>query len=261
MNKFLLCTALAVLLLSCGDDASKIIVLGQTKEFTESMSFTILDEEETGIGFTNSITETDSFNFFNFEYIYNGGGIAVGDINNDGLDDIYFSGNQVSDKLYLNKGDMKFEDITETAIGAKSSEGWHTGVSMVDVNSDGWLDIYVCRSGLPENIDLLGNLLFINNKDNTFSESSSEYGVDVKRKTTQSVFFDYDNDGDLDLYVLNHPNRDDVGKAMNDIWALVEKGSPDSDVFLQNDDGFYHDVSKAVGIGNHAYGLGVLLLM
>jgi len=224
---------------------------------TISMSFQTLTSEKTGINFTNTISETEDFNFFNYEYIYNGGGIAVGDINNDGLIDIYFSGNQVSDKLYLNKGNMTFEDITPSAIGNTASEGWHTGVSMVDVNQDGWLDIYVCRSGIPSDTNLLGNLLYINNKDNTFSEKSTFYGIDIKRKTTQSAFIDFDNDGDLDLYVMNHPNQSDNKTSVGAINDLIKKGSPDSDMFLENVDGVFKDVSRQVGINNHAYGLGI----
>ena len=225
------------------------------------MGFTVLDKEATGISFKNTLTETDTFNFFKYEYIYNGGGVAVGDINNDGLDDIYFTGNQVEDKLYLNEGNLKFKDITKSAIGPKASEGWHTGVLMQDVNGDGWLDIYVSRSGLDAKPDLLGNLLFINNQDNTFSEESAKYGVDIKRPTTQSVFFDMDNDNDLDLYVMNHPyNLDNTGgerKSVQEVERLIKSGSPYSDVLLENIDGKYHDVTKKAGVSNHAFGLGI----
>ncbi|MGV6862426.1 MAG: VCBS repeat-containing protein [Putridiphycobacter sp.] len=246
-----------VYLLSCQSNSNEN--KSETKEVSEQMYFTTLTPAETGISFSNNLTETDELNYFTYEYMYNGGGVAVGDINNDGLTDIYFTGNQVSDKLYLNKGDMKFEDITSSAIGDKASEGWHTGVSMVDINQDGWLDIYVCRSGLQEDKDLLGNLLFINNKNNTFSEKATEFGVDVKRKTTQSVFFDFDNDNDLDLYVMNHPNQNKDGKTMSvgAVNDLIKKGSPDSDVLLENVDGSFVDITKKAGMSNHAYGLGV----
>jgi len=245
--------------LSCSNHENKNNVDPSTeKEAEESMSFTTLTAEESGIEFTNTITETDSFNFFNYEYMYNGGGVAVGDINNDGLIDVYFTGNQVSDKLYLNKGDMNFEDITKTAIGQKSSEGWHTGVSMIDVNQDGWLDIYVCRSGPDDLKEVRSNLLYINNHDNTFTEKAKDYGVDVDRKTTQAIFFDYDNDGDLDLYVMNHSNKSKDGKKLSIglVNDLIKQGSPDSDVMLENQNGKFIDVTKKVGISNHAYGLG-----
>ena len=148
----------------------------------DNMKFETLTSEETGIDFYNTVTENDSFNFYTYEYIYNGAGVAVGDINNDGLTDIYFSGNQVQDKLYLNKGDMKFEDISATAFAPDANEGWHTGVNMVDVNGDGWVDIYVCRSGDPADRALMANLLFINNHDNTFTERGAEYGVDIAKR-------------------------------------------------------------------------------
>lgn len=229
------------------------------EEVKKGVSFKQLSSEETNILFSNTINDVDSINFFNYEYIYNGGGVAVGDINNDGLTDIYFTGNQVEDKLYLNKGDFKFEDITESAIGNFAGQGWHTGVSMVDINNDGWLDIYVCRSGIPSNKENLRNLLFVNNKDNTFSEEGKLYGVDIKRKTTHSSFFDMDNDGDLDLYVMNHPNQQGGGKksSVGDIKDLIKRGSPESDVLLENIDGKYVDITKASGISNHAYGLGI----
>lgn len=254
--------AISMVFFSCSSNGG-----GENVESTDStkfsMSFTTLTVAETGIDFSNNITESDSFNFFNYEYIYNGGGVAVGDINNDGLTDIYFTGNQVSDKLYLNKGEMKFEDITEKAIGAKASEGWHTGVVMVDINNDGWMDIYVSRSGKPTNKNLLANLLFVNNGDNTFTEKGAEYGVDVKRTTTQSAFFDYDNDGDLDLYVMNHPyntaNTNEQKKSVQEVEAMAKKGSEFSDVFLENVDGHFVDISKKAGIANHSFGLGLAI--
>jgi hypothetical protein len=246
-------------LYSCNSNTNESNKKSNTTSVKESMSFTTLGSSETGIDFKNLVQESEELNYFTYEYMYNGGGVAVGDINNDGLTDIYFTGNQVSDKLYLNKGNMKFEDITDKAIGQLASEGWHTGVSMADINQDGFLDIYVCRSGLPKNSDLLSNLLFINNGDNTFTEKGQEYGVNIKRKTTQSVFFDFDNDGDLDLYVMNHPNQDKSGKKLSVglINDLIKKGSPDSDMMLENKDGKFIDITKQAGMSNHAYGLGV----
>ncbi len=223
-----------------------------------SMSFETLDESTTGIDFYNSITESEDFNFYNYEYIYNGGGVAVGDINNDGLTDIYFTGNQVQDKLYLNKGDMQFEDITETAFDANANDGWHTGVNMVDINNDGWLDIYVCRSGSPEDETQLQNMLFVNNQDNTFTERGEEFGVNVQKRSTHSIFFDYDNDGDLDLYVLNHPVRDpSIDRVTVDELMQIKKYGRDAHVFLENQDGKYVDVTAKAGIEINCFGLGV----
>lgn len=239
---------------------------GQTENkdsLSTTMSFKTLTPEESGITFTNSIKETDSFNFFNYEYIYNGGGVAVGDINNDGLSDIYFTGNQVSDKLYLNKGNLKFEDITNSAIGKRAAEGWRTGVVMVDINNDGWLDIYVSRSGNPADRRLMQNQLYINNKNLTFTEAAAEYGVNSQRPTTQSAFFDYDNDGDLDLYIMNHPyntsNTREDKKSVFEVERIAKMGSDFSDQLFRNDNGKYVDVSKEAGIANHAFGLGLAI--
>jgi hypothetical protein len=222
------------------------------------MEFETLDGAKTGIDFYNTIEESEDFNFYNYEYIYNGGGVAVGDINNDGLTDIYFTGNQVEDKLYLNKGDMQFEDITSTAFEEGANDGWHTGVNMVDINGDGWLDIYVCRSGSPEDETLLQNMLFVNNQDNTFTEKGAEFGVNVQKRSTHSVFFDYDNDGDLDLYVLNHPVRDEtVTKVTLDQLKQIKKFGRDAHVFLENQDGKFVDKTVAAGIEINCYGLGI----
>lgn len=223
-----------------------------------SMSFEQVSPEVSKIDFKNSITEDEKFNFFNYEYIYNGGGVAVGDINNDGLTDIYFTGNQVSDKLYLNKGEMVFEDITSSALPENFNEGWHTGVNMVDVNGDGWVDIYVARSGNPEDKTLLQNLLFINNGDNTFSEKGEEYGVNIQKRSTHAAFFDYDNDGDLDLYVLNHPmNNGDIQLLTSAEIKRIKSDGEDADMLLENVDGKFVDVTKSAGIKSNCFGLGV----
>src|SRR5437870_2255319 len=161
--------------------------------------FRRLPPERTGITFANTITTSDSNNALTNAYIYNGAGVAIGDINNDGLPDIFFAGNQVSSRLYLNKGNMRFEDITKSA--GVETDGWVTGVSMVDINHDGFLDIYVCRSG-PETSTGAerANLLFINNGDGTFTEAAAQYGIADTGFSQQAVFFDYDRDGDLDLF-------------------------------------------------------------
>jgi hypothetical protein len=251
---------LFLILVACGESNQTLDVAAET-EVKESMSFTTLTTEETGIDFTNSITETDTFNYYQFEYIYNGGGVAVGDVNNDGLADIYFTGNQVSDKLYLNKGDMQFEDVTEKAIGRTASEGWHTGVTMADVNQDGWLDIYVSRSGKSIEHNLTSNLLYINQGEGVFKEMAAEYGVDVVGRTTQSVFFDYDNDDDLDLFVVNYPyNEHNIGVqeySMKTIKDNIKECGDFSDRLLRNDSGVFKDVTMDAGVCSFAFGLGV----
>ena len=188
-NRLVYAILTGALLWACGHDEKK--------------AATLLEEvrsDESGITFQNTVQQQGELNVLNYTYFFNGGGVAVGDLNNDGLADIYFSANQVSNKLYLNKGDWKFEDITDKA-GVAASEGWKTGVTLADVNQDGWLDIYVCRSMRVEP-QLRRNLLFINNKDLTFTEKAAEYGIADDSYSTQAAFFDYDNDGDLDMYLV-----------------------------------------------------------
>jgi hypothetical protein len=181
------------ILISCSQKTE----VNQTESLFESLS-----PQKTGIDFSNTLTETEEFNIIEYLYFYNGGGIAVGDINNDGLLDIYFSSNQLPNKLFLNKGNMGFEDITVQA-GVGSSGPWKTGISMADINGDGLLDIYVSRLGDWKGVKGK-NELYINNGDLTFSESANQYGLDFQGFSTQAAFFDYDRDGDLDMYLLNH---------------------------------------------------------
>jgi hypothetical protein len=165
--------------------------------------FKLLSPEETGVTFANTITTNDSLNVQTDVYVYNGAGVAVGDIDNDGLPDIFFSGNMVSSRLYRNKGNMKFEDITERA-GVHTSR-WATGASMVDINNDGYLDIYVSVSG-PEwsKPEQRANLLFVNDGKGKFTEQAAKYGIADTNFTTHAVFLDYDKDGCIDLFLLNN---------------------------------------------------------
>src|SRR6184192_4902977 len=169
--------------------------------------FRLLSPAQTGVTFANTITTSDSVNVQTNVYIYNGAGVAVGDIDNDALPDIFFSGNMVSSRLYLNKGHMRFEDITERA-GVKTSR-WATGATMVDINNDGYLDIYVSVSGSERSKGQdRANLLFINNGDRTFTEAAARYGVADTGFTTHAVFLDYNRDGCLDLFLLNNSPKD-----------------------------------------------------
>jgi hypothetical protein len=219
--------------------------------------FTQLPSAQTGITFTNKNTEDVTQNILTYEYFYNGGGVAIGDINNDGLPDIYFSANQEENKLYLNKGNFQFEDITQKAhVVAKT--GWRTGVAMADVNGDGYLDIYVCRSGWEHPL-YRTNALYINNKDLTFTDKAHEYGLNDDSYSTQASFFDYDRDGDLDLFLLNHSrliisNSYDISKRY-DSKRVRYVGNK----LYRNDDGKFKDISDSVGIYGPAsnYGLGV----
>ena len=171
--------------------------------------FTLMSSGKTGVNFKNLLGETEQFNILNYGYLYNGGGVAIGDINNDGLADIYFTGNMVGSRLYLNKGGLEFDEIAESA-GVFAAGLWNTGTTMADVNGDGFLDIYVSRSA-AKNPEKRRNQLFINNGDLTFTEMGKVYGVDDSGYSTQGAFFDYDNDGDLDLYVMNHSSQDYAG--------------------------------------------------
>lgn len=164
--------------------------------------FTLLTPEQTGITFQNQLTSSPENNILEYLYFYNGGGVATGDINGDGLVDLYFTGNQVPNKLYLNKGNFRFEDITESAE-VTGDGGWSTGVTMADVDGDGQLDIYVCQVGLLPGIEGK-NKLYLNSGEGKFREAAEEFGIDFNGFSTHSVFFDYDRDGDLDLYLLNH---------------------------------------------------------
>ena len=172
------------------------------KKDESSIKFRTLNSFDTGINFKNKLTYNTKVNIIEYLYYYNGGGVAIGDINNDGLEDIYFSGNQVSDRLYLNLGDLKFQDITLES-GIQTDISWSNGVSFEDVNNDGYLDIYVCKVS-PLSPKETHNLLYINNKNMTFTESSSQLGLDFSGFSTHSTFLDYDKDGDLDMYLMNH---------------------------------------------------------
>lgn len=168
--------------------------------------FIQLDPQETGVDFINKVEDTQNFNVFTYRNYYNGGGVAIGDVNNDGLSDLYFTANMAPNKLYLNKGDWKFEEVAEKA-GVGGQKAWSTGVAMADVNADGWLDIYICNSG-----DVAGdnkeNELFINQGDGTFVEQAAAYGLNDPGFSTHASFFDYDQDGDLDCYILNNSFKD-----------------------------------------------------
>ncbi|HKG67434.1 MAG TPA: CRTAC1 family protein, partial [Segetibacter sp.] len=212
--------------------------------------FTLLPASQTGVDFTNTIYENDALNILNEAYIYNGGGVGIGDFNNDGLEDVYFSGNMVSNKLYLNKGSLKFADVTEAA-GVGSEGKWCSGVSVADINGDGWMDIYVSSTFLKDP-DLRKNLLFINqglNKEGipTFKESAKAYGIDDDGYSTQGVFFDYDNDGDLDLYIVT--NVMDRGTPVAYRPKITDGSAPNTDrLYRNNGNQTFTNVSRQAGI-------------
>ena len=219
----------------------------------------MLSPAQTGITFANAITTTDSVNVQTDVYLYNGAGVAVGDIDNDGLPDVFFAGNMVSSRLYLNKGNMRFEDITESA-GVQTT-AWATGVTMVDINNDGFLDVYVSVSGAERSQGRdRANRLFINNGDRTFTEAAARYGIADTGFTTHAVFVDYDGDGDLDLFLLNNSPQDFGRGAAAEHPLGVQSNTPASynTLYRNNGDGTFTDVSQQAGILRRpGYGLGV----
>ncbi|MEM9329480.1 MAG: VCBS repeat-containing protein, partial [Bacteroidota bacterium] len=172
-------------------------------EAANDQLFTTLGGNQTGIDFVNRLEETVENNYYQYMYTYIGGGVAAGDLNNDGLPDLYFVSNTNQDKLYLNRGGLRFEDVTASS-GIEHTDGFHTGATMVDINQDGFLDIYVVRGGWKE--DQFSNLLYINNGDLTFTEQAAEVGLADDNRGIMATFFDYDNDNDLDVYISNTPD-------------------------------------------------------
>lgn len=226
-----------------------------------TLLFTLTDTT-TGINFTNTVSSNSDFNIFVYRNFFNGGGVAIGDLNNDGLSEIFFTANMGSNKLYLNKGNFKFEDISSKA-GFKTKSQWSTGVVMVDINNDGWLDIYVCNAGYQKGVGTQ-NQLFINNRDLTFTEEAKQYGLDEDGYTTHAAFFDFDLDGDLDCYILNnsfipvntldYANKRDL-RAKD--WPVKDFLKGGGDKLLKNENGHFIDVSEKAGIYGSLIGFGL----
>ena len=217
--------------------------------------FQLLDANHTNIHFENTIIETDSFNMYEFMNIYTGGGVAIGDINKDGLEDIFFSGNNVPSKLYLNKGDLQFEDISESA--GIHTDRWCAGASMVDINQDGWLDLYISVTG-SGTVEQKQNLLYINQQDNTFKESAKAYGLAEASQNMHASFFDYDGDNDLDVFMIVNP----VDYSMSNVNNIKERAlngeALSTDKLYRNEgNGTFKDVSREAGILIEGYSLGV----
>jgi len=252
MKKYILSLILSIFISACNNNKTNLFVLKSP--------------EETGIKHQNTLQSTKELNVFRYRNFYNGGGVGIADINNDGLSDIYFTINRGANKLYLNKGNFKFEDITEQA-GVAGTKPWSTGVVMVDINADGWLDIYVCNAGLEKGEEQ-NNELFINQKDGTFKESAEEYNLADSGITTHAAFFDHDKDGDLDVYILNNSFIPVTSLQYNDKRELRDKDWKVNDILkgggdrlLRNDGGRFTDISEESGIYGSliGFGLGVTL--
>lgn len=225
-------------------------------EIENSPLFTLLSSAESGIDFSNTIRESVRQNVTNYDYYYNGSGVAVGDINNDGLDDVFFTGNNVPNRLYLNKGNLKFTDISEKAEIA--SNVWSTGVTMVDINDDGFLDIYVCNSAYSK--EYRDNHLYINNGDLTFTEKAAEYGIANSGFSSQASFFDYDKDGDLDLLLMNHSVFQQMGKWLNRVRNMSSEELHDHspNLYKNNGNNTFTNISQQAGILKPGFGLGLV---
>jgi hypothetical protein len=241
MNNFFRIALLSLVIVSCSKK--------------EHHLFEKLDSNQSNITFSNQLLESKNISILDYLYYYNGGGVSLGDINNDGLVDIYFTSNQGKNKLYLNKGKNKFEDISVKAAVEGHSD-WSAGTVMADVNGDGYPDIYVCAvvgiNGFEGH-----NELFINNKDNTFTESAAQYGLDLDNYSSSAAFFDYDLDGDLDMYLLNHAVHSEESFGNADVRN--KRSYECGDKLFRNDNGKFVDVSEQAGIfgGANGYGLGL----
>tara|TARA_R110001583_G_scaffold17014_21_gene69383 strand:+ start:717 stop:4016 length:3300 start_codon:yes stop_codon:yes gene_type:complete len=226
---------LGILFVSCNTSTKK-----------ENQIFKVIPLEVSEVSFINKIEESEALNYFTYPYLYMGGGSAIGDFNNDGLEDVFFTGNQVSNKLYLNNGNFKFQDMTEKA-GVTGDNRWYTGVSLVDINADGWMDIYLSVAGPSEPRT---NELYINNGDLTFTESAEAYGVADKGYSYQGTFFDYDADGDLDLLVINYSPTKFNSQPRYYRYKMDNINEFDSDHLYENIDGKFVDRTKESGLSN-----------
>lgn len=262
--KFYACFILCVSLFACNNsveenDVPQEVVSSRTSEI--NTLFEKKSSNQTNINFKNTINDNISgrYNVLTFQYMFNGGGVGVADLNNDGLQDLYFTGNMVADELYINKGNFKFQNISTTA-GIQTKD-WSNGVSFADVNNDGWLDIYVCKGGPELEATIKKNKLFINQKNNTFKEAAEQYGLADENISTQSAFFDYDKDGDLDCFVMNNAVynsarvNENQERLKNDNAFLLSNTSN----LYQNNNGSFTKVTQKAGLEAFSYGLGLLI--
>ena len=246
-----------LLVTSCEDKKDVKPLASTTDANKKEKLFRMVPSAESNLTFSNMLTETDEMNIMTYPYFYSGGGVACGDINNDGLVDVYLTANQEQDRLYHNKGALKFEDVSETHLPKFEDSIWTTGVTMADVNADGWLDIYVCRSGKAEP-NKRRNSLLINQQDGSFRDEAVAYGLDDPGYSTQAAFFDYDKDGDLDMYLLNHHI---IGFNKFNKQERESRHPYVGDKLYRNDGSKFTEVGKQAGIiaNPYGYGLGVAI--
>ncbi len=230
-----------------------IVLFGTFVSFGQ-LTFSEISSEESGIKFQNNLRESPQINVLTYQYFHNGGGVAVGDLNNDGLPDIYFTSNLEPNRLYLNEGNFKFTEISSTAK-VSGGRGWATGSCMIDINNDGFLDIYVCKSGNTTD-EARKNKLYINQGDLTFVESAAAYGLDDLGYSSQAYFLDFDKDGDLDMYLLNHSIKPLQANTSN-IDLSFERDPLAGDKFFRNDNGKFIDISDTAGIKGSPLGFGL----
>ncbi len=254
LKKIIIYIILGFVLVNCNQNKSyNTLKTIKNKSSNASTLFTLISNKKTAFTFQNNVEETSDLNFLNFGNIYNGGGVATADFNNDDLVDVFFVANQNSNKLYLNEGDFKFKDITETS-GLGDANGWSTGVSVVDINNDGWLDIYICKSGSRNANSSRENKLFINQKNNTFIDKAKEWKINNPGFSTQSYFFDFDKDGDLDMYLVSHrPDFENSGTL--DMRIEREYSRFSSDILYRNDGTYFTEITHPAGMVNKTWGL------
>jgi hypothetical protein len=249
----LIIAALTAILLTISSGCKDQPDTGTTTQETPSSDtmFEIIDPAHSGVNFGNAIEESENFNYLVYDGIYQGAGLAVGDFNNDGLQDLFFVGNMTPARLFLNKGNFQFQDITSTAGVSGGGKGWATGAAVADVNADGFLDIYVCRY-LLDDAELRKNLLYINNGNLTFTESAAQYGVADAGFSIMANFFDYNKDGWLDLYVANQPPNNRSMRTM-----VQQKKDPawTDRLYRNNGNNTFTDVTKEAGISNYSFSL------
>jgi len=256
MKYFLLFITVFFLFVSCD---SKDNDANYSDYFTDGKNtlFSKIPQKESDLAFTNHVEQTLDFNFLNYPYIYIGGGVAVGDLDNDGLEDVYFVSSFGENKLYKNKGDFTFKDVTALSKTG-DNEGFSTGVSLLDINNDGWLDIYVCKAGSLKNDQTRKNKLYINQQDGTFKNEAAKWGLDDAGYSTQAYTIDFDKDGDLDLYVVNHRyDFQNNGKINTEIQRNIEEYTTDQ--LYRNDGTTFKRVTGEAGLYNKAWGLSAVI--